>query len=169
MQYTTTSAVSIPQSHAWGQNKPLSTFVGAVKGSEQTKVPDPFPRKAELEITAGHRPFFRPKCQTTDQVPICLNMNPIGFLLCPGKTYHAMIECPTKTQSLFLVLPLERVRPASLPCMRTHAGPISLDLREATASMSGFVMNTGWLHGKRTRATDGLLMLQHAWDGGTTS
>jgi hypothetical protein len=34
---------------------------------------------AELEIAAGHQTF-------SDQVPICLDMNPIGFLLCPIKS-----------------------------------------------------------------------------------
>ena len=34
----------------------------------------------------------------TDQIPICLDMNPISFLLCPSKSYHARTECPTKTQ-----------------------------------------------------------------------
>ena len=58
----------------------------------------------ELEITAGHRPFSDQNGKPTDQIPICLDMNPIGFLLCPGKSYHARTECPTKTQSLFLAL-----------------------------------------------------------------
>ena len=58
----------------------------------------------ELEITAGHRPFSDQNGRTADEVPICLDMNPIGFLLCPGKSYHARTECPTKTQSLFLAL-----------------------------------------------------------------
>ena len=31
-------------------------------------------------------------------------MDPIGFLLCPSKSYHARTECPTKTQSLFIAL-----------------------------------------------------------------
>ena len=43
----------------------------------------------ELEITAGHRPFSDQNGKTTDQVPICLDMNPIGFLLCPSKSCHA--------------------------------------------------------------------------------
>ena len=60
---------------------------------------------SELEITAGHRPFSDQNGKMTDQVPICLDMNPIGFLLCPSKSYHARTECPTKTHSLFLALP----------------------------------------------------------------
>ena len=60
--------------------------------------------RAELEITAGHRPFSDQNSKMTDQVPICLDMNPIGSLLCPRKSYHARTECPTKTQSLFLAL-----------------------------------------------------------------
>ena len=44
--------------------------------------------------------------ERTDQVPICLGMNPIGFLLCPSKSFHAGTECLTKTQSLFPALPV---------------------------------------------------------------
>ena len=58
----------------------------------------------ELEITAGTRPFSDQNGKTTDQIPICLDMNPTGFLLCPSKSYHARTECSTKTQSLFLAL-----------------------------------------------------------------
>ena len=59
---------------------------------------------AELEIIAGHRTFSDQMAKMTDQVPICLDMNPTGFLLCPSKSYHARTECPTKTQSLFPAL-----------------------------------------------------------------
>ena len=59
---------------------------------------------SEQEITAGHRPFSDQNDKMTDQIPICLDMIPIGFLLCPSKSYHARTECPTKTQSLFLAL-----------------------------------------------------------------
>ena len=59
---------------------------------------------AELEITAGHRTFFDQNGKTADQIPICLDMNPIGFLLCPSKSYHAGTECPTKSQFLLLAL-----------------------------------------------------------------
>ena len=34
---------------------------------------------AELEITAGHRQFSDQNGKPRDQVPICLDMNPIDF------------------------------------------------------------------------------------------
>ena len=51
----------------------------------------------ELEKTAGQRTFSN---QNSDKVPICLDMNPIGFLLCPRKSYHARTECLTKNSIL---------------------------------------------------------------------
>ena len=45
---------------------------------------------AELEITAGYRTFSDQNGKTADQVPICLDMNSIGFLLCPSKSYHML-------------------------------------------------------------------------------
>ena len=54
----------------------------------------------ERQWTSGHRPFSDQNGKMTDQVPICLDMNPIGFLLCPSKSYHTWTECPTQNSIL---------------------------------------------------------------------
>ena len=57
--------------------------------------------------TPYSRTFSDQNGKMTDQVPICLDMNPISFLLCSSTSYHARTECPTKTQSLFPALPVD--------------------------------------------------------------
>ena len=81
----------------------FDTLIADVLDGAQTKLAC-IQLVAELEITAGHRPFSDQNGKMTDQVPICLDMNPIDFLLCPSKSYHARTECQAKTQSLFPAL-----------------------------------------------------------------
>ena len=56
----------------------------------------------ELEVRAGHRTFSDQNGKITDQVPICLDMNPIGFLLCPSKSYHARTELMSDQNSILI-------------------------------------------------------------------
>jgi hypothetical protein len=56
---------------------------------------------AELETAAGHWTFSDQNVTMTNQVPICLDTNPIGFLLCLLKSYLAGTEYLTKPSPFF--------------------------------------------------------------------